>query len=500
VRASPAGLLRPLTLVLALAGCAPAARVELPAPRPRIATLVDSILETPPLHRTHWGIFVHDPSAGTTLVEHAAERHFIPASNTKIVVAAVALGELGPMYRYETRLLAAPGPEDSIASGLLLVASGDPTLSSRFGDGDFAALDSLAAGAYAAGIRHVAGDLVVDASRFDGERVRGVWEVGDLPFAYAPPTGAFAVAEGTFALVRRPGAAVGAPAIVEVIGGSGLQPVHALVTTDTAGAPTRWEVDYLERRDTVHITGRIALGDAPDTVRLAVADPNAVAARALADALRRNGVTVGGLTRIVADSAEAAALRARAASHRIVAIRRSPPLSDIVAGILQPSQNWIAEQVLKTLGAERRGRGSWEAGLDVERDYLMRAVGLDSLEFSLRDASGLSAQNLLSPRAIVRILEHARMAAWGGDFRRALAAPGLSGSTLSNRLEGLEGRVQAKTGTISNVATLSGFVTTDSGRELTFSIMTNGTGLPSGIVRRAIDRIIMELAREGGRQ
>jgi serine-type D-Ala-D-Ala carboxypeptidase/endopeptidase (penicillin-binding protein 4) len=500
VRATLAGCARSLIVALAVAGCGPAMPPGSVTPRPRLASLVDSILTTPPLHRTHWGILVHDPAAGATLLENEAERHFIPASNTKLVVAAVALGELGPAFRYETRLLAAPGPADTVASGLLLVATGDPTLSSRFGPDDFAALDSLAAAAAAAGIRHVAGDLVVDASRFDDERVRGVWEVGDLPFGYAAPVGAFAIAEGTFRLVRSPGAAVGAPATVEVIGGGELQPVRANVVTDTAGAPTRWQVDYLARRDTVYITGRIPLGDAPDTVRLAVTDPPAYAARALAAAFGRHGITLGGMIRVVADSAAAADARARAENYRIAAIRRSAPMSDIVAAILQPSQNWIAEQVLKTLGAERQGRGSWEAGLDVERAYLTRVVGLDSLAFSLRDASGLSAQNLLTPAAIVRILEHARMAPWGGDFRRALAAPGLQGTTLSSRLEGLEGRVQAKTGTISNVATLSGFVTTDSGRELIFSIMTNGTGLPSGTVRRAIDRILMELAREGGRQ
>jgi D-alanyl-D-alanine carboxypeptidase/D-alanyl-D-alanine-endopeptidase (penicillin-binding protein 4) len=502
VRSTPAGVVRSLLLAVALAGCGTAAvRTEAPAPRDRLATLIDSIVSTPPLQRTHWGVYVHDPAAGSALLEYDARRHYIPASNTKLVVGTVALGELGPAFRYETRLSAAPGPADSIASGVLLVASGDPTLSSRFLPDDFAALDSLAAAAAAAGLRHIAGDLVIDASSFDDVRVLGAWEVGDLPFTYAAPVGAFAIAEGTFALVRIPGPTVGAPATVRVLGGDHLQPVRAAVVTDTAGARTRWEIDYLERRDTITIIGSIALGQAPDTVRLAVTDPVGYAARALADALGRHGIVLGGMIRVVTDSAEASAIRTRAAgAYRIVAIRRSPPMADIVAAILQPSQNWIAEQVLKTLGAERRGQGSWSSGLDVERRYLIDVVGIDSLAFSLRDASGLSAQNLLTPRTIVRLLEHARVAPWGGDFRRALAAPGLRGSTLSGRLEGLEGRVQAKTGTIANVNSLSGFLTTDSGRALTFSIMTNGSGLPAAAVRRAIDRLVMEIAREGGRR
>ena len=486
-------------LSAALAACAPAAPPVLPSPRPAAALLVDSIVATPPLDRTHWGILVHDAAAGERLLEHNAEHHFIPASNTKLVVAAVALGELGPAYRYETRLWALPGEADTIAASLVIVASGDPTFSARFLPDDFAALDSLAAAAATAGIRRVTGDLIIDASAFDDVRVHSAWEVGDLPWSYAPPVGAFAIGEGTFRVVRAPGHAVGAAGSVTVIGGDHLQPLSASVVTDTAGAPVQWRSQYTARRDTVFIEGRLPLDAPPDTVRLAVTDPVGYAGRAFATALARRGIVVDGGISIVRDSAEGIGLRTRArGSDRLLAARASPPLSEIVAAILQPSQNWIAEQLLKTLGAVRAGQGSWQTGLDVERRYLIDTVGIDSLAFSLRDASGLSAQNLLTPSAIVRLLEHARAAPWGGDFRRALAAPGLDGSTLASRLEGLEGRVQAKTGTISNVNTLSGFVTTDGGRELTFSILTNGTGLPASAIRTAVDRLVEALARHGG--
>ncbi|MGH7506547.1 MAG: D-alanyl-D-alanine carboxypeptidase/D-alanyl-D-alanine endopeptidase, partial [Longimicrobiales bacterium] len=459
-RQAPTGILRLLGLTATLAACAPPPPPQLPAPRPPLEVLVDSLLATPPLDHTQWGILAHDAGAGQILVERNAGHHFIPASNTKLVVTTVALGELGPSYRYQTRLWALPGPGDTVPEALLLVASGDPTLSARFLPDDFAALDSLAAAAAAAGVRRVTGDLVIDASAFDDVSVHSAWEVGDLPWGYAAPVGAFAIAEGTFRVVRAPGAAPGEPANVSVLGGEHLQPISATVVTDTAGARVDWDVAYTARRDTVFIEGSIPAGSVPDTVRLAVIDPVLYAGRAFAAALHRHGISIEGGVRVVHDSAESVGLRARAqAGNQLIASRASPPLADIVAAILQPSQNWIAEQLLKTLGAVRRGEGSWRAGLEVEREYLVDVVGLDSLAFSLRDASGLSAQNLLTPSAIVRLLEHARGAPWGGDFRRALAAPGLRGSTLASRLTGLEGRVQAKTGTIANVNSLSGFVT-----------------------------------------
>ena len=173
----------------------------------------------------------------------------------------------------------------------------------------------------------------------------------------------------------------------------------------------------------------------------------------------------------------------------------SPRMAEIVKGLLEPSQNWMAEQLVRTMGAELGKRGSWPEGLRVEKEFLTREVGVDSLDISFQDGSGLSAYNLVTPRAMVRILEYVRSSPNGGIYRNALAGPGEEGSTLQNRLLPLEGRVFAKTGTITHVNSLSGFVFTASGRELIFSILTNGSGLPSGLVRAGIDRVLEVIAR-----
>jgi D-alanyl-D-alanine carboxypeptidase/D-alanyl-D-alanine-endopeptidase (penicillin-binding protein 4) len=458
-----------------------------------LAGAIDSIIGAPPLHRTHWGILVRDAASGRDLYRAGAHRHFVPASNTKLVIATTALGTLGPDHRFETPVYADAAWGDTVATRLLVAGSGDPTLSARFHASEFAPLDSLAAAVAAAGIR-AAHELVIDASRFDDARVHPTWEVGDLPFGYAAPVGAFAIAEGTFAVERAPGAAPGEPARLGVLGGDALQPIRSLVRTDTAGARSFLEVDYLSRRDTITFSGAVALDARPDTSRFAVTDPDLFAGRAFAAALRTHGVRVDSV-RVIADSAGAAALRA--ATPRTVARLESARLDTIVAVVLRPSQNWVAEQLLRSLGAAEGGRGSWAAGIAAERRYLVDIAGIDSLAFSLRDASGLSAQNLLSPEAIVALLEHARRQPWSDRFRAALAAPGLRGSTLSNRLEPLEGRVLAKTGSIANVNSLSGYIVTDGGRHLSFSILTNGSGVPSAAVRQAIDAIVAAIARLG---
>lgn len=483
--------LLPFLATAALGACASAPAASPGRDLRRLAATIDSIIEAPPLHYTQWGIAAMDAATGRVLYGHDAEKHFIPASNTKLPTTIAALGTLGPDFRYITDVLA-DARADSVAL-LVVRASGDPTMSARFDTTDFAPLDSLARAVASSGVRHVRGDIVIDASRFDDQRIHGTWEIGDLPFGYAAPPGAFVVAEGTFQLVREPGPRLGAPAAVRVIGGDELQPVLASVVTDTARASTRWSFELLDRRDTVRVTGRLGLGREPDTLRYAVTDPDAYAARAFRAALARAGVTVHGGVRVVRDSMEAAALGV----HHVVATRTSPPLIEIAAALLKPSQNWIAEQVLRTLGAERGERGSWGEGTDIEREYLVDHAGLDSLSFSLRDGSGLSAQNLLSPMAIVRMLAHARNAPWGDAYRSALPAPGERGGTLSSRLRGLEDRLNAKTGSITNVNTLSGYLVSDNGRDIIFSILTNASGISAATVRNAMDAIVRALAQEG---
>lgn len=504
-------------LTLALNACATRAVVPLPSPAERLALAIDSVVDAPPLHRAGWGILIRDAATGTTLYDRNGHRLHIPASNQKIVLATAALGLLGPDFRYRTEVraggalqvhaadtgsAAAParrplgevvaGGFDAAAGGavdrLVVTGTGDPTWSVRFHDSVQAPFDSLAAGVARAGVTR-AGRLVVDVSRFRDEPVHPTWEVSDLPGVFAPPVDAFAAAEGTFRLVLTGGAAVGAPGSAAAAAPLH-QPVSAVVVTDTAGARPSVSTDFRARRDTIYLSARVGLG-ASDTVTLAVTRPAPTAAAALADALRRRGVAVDSVL-VVRDPAEAALLREGTAA---VAAYESPPMVDIVAGILRPSQNWMAEQVLKTLGYTLGTAGSWAGGNDVVRTYLYDVAGVDSGSIQLRDASGMSAQNLLSPEATLAMLAHGRSQSWGAAWRDAFPQPGMRGSTLSGRLEGLEGRVFAKTGTITNVNSLSGFFVAADGREYLFSILTNGSGLPAATMRAAIDEVVRAMAR-----
>lgn len=475
-KATPVGI-----FAAVLAACS-AAATQTPAPRPAsFHAVVDSIVSSA-MRETQWGIEVWDQKGNQVLYSHDAQRKFIPASNTKLVATSTAMGLLGPDFRYETPIMVTGAVGDTAPNALIIKASGDPTWSARFFGSDFAILDSIADSLSAHGIKRIAGDLIIDASIFAPERVHGSWEIGDLPWYYAAPTAAFAVGEAAVRMI--------VTATDVRFMGAAPAPFVSRVRTDSARASANIDVDYEAWPDTLVVTGSIAPNDA-DSSWIAQPDPERYAAQALVAALAQKQIEVTGSIRIIRDPAQLSAF-----SMRTVTTIKSPPLKDIIAGILRPSQNWITEQLLKTMGALKGSGGTWREGLRVERRYLIDVAHIDSLEFSLNDGSGLSAQNVVAPHAFVSLLEYNRHQPWGDLYRLALPTPGLRGGTLSSRLAGLETRLSAKTGTIANVNSLSGYVRGADGRDLTFSILTNGSGRASSDVRRAIDVIVQAMARE----
>jgi D-alanyl-D-alanine carboxypeptidase/D-alanyl-D-alanine-endopeptidase (penicillin-binding protein 4) len=454
-----------------------------------VSAVVDSVVHGA-LRETQWGIEVWDQKRNQTLLAHNPHVHFVPASNTKLVVTTVALGLLGSNWRYQTPVRAAGAPGDSAPRALIIKGSGDPTMSARYFQSRTAVLDAFADSLALKGVRRIAGDVIIDATAFQRESIHGAWEIGDLPWYYATRTAAFAVAEAETRMVTISGAD-SASTTVKLIDTPPFVPIRIRLRFDTVGAPVNVDLDYQVWPDTLVVTGSMP-PNATDTSRIALPDPEAFAGRALVAALARKSIRVDGQVRVLRDSAEVAVLP----NTHTIFTWQSPALIEIAAGILKPSQNWMAEQLLKTLGHVKGKGGSWREGLAVERRYLIDVAGIDSTAFSLSDGSGLSAQNLVSPHAFVLLLEHARRSAWGTLYRTALPAPGMAGSTLSRRLSGLESRIAAKTGSIANVNSLSGYLRTDDGRDLTFSIITNATGRPASEVRAGMDALVRAIARE----
>ena len=461
---------------------------------------VAAVIDTPPLDQVHWGIFVVDPKSGDTLISVNAQRKFVPASNQKILVTAGALTLLGPQYRWDSAFYATGPVLDGVLWGdLVLHGTGDPTLGPPFHPDANAALDHLVDSLQAAGVRSVQGSLVVDVSRFDSTSVPGSWMERNLPWAYSATGGGFVVGRGEVQVAFLPGAEVGDP--VEVrwspVGDPGFLESR-LITLPADGSDTL-DPMYLPESRRILLQGGWPAGE-PDSLSLAMRDPVRQSTAALVRVMEERGIRLDRGARIAWTPGEAASGGCPAGSMpvcpgaRRLAGLHSPPLEEVAPVILKPSQNWMTDQTLMTLGMEFGSEGSRSAGFRVLESFVLGMVDADSLDFSFQDGSGLAADNLVTPRGIVEVLGFMDRSPHGSLFKESMAQPGQEPGTLRNRLEGLEGRVYAKTGTISNVNSLSGYLIRPDGETLIFSILSNGSGLPSSLVRGGIDEIVRILA------
>jgi D-alanyl-D-alanine carboxypeptidase/D-alanyl-D-alanine-endopeptidase (penicillin-binding protein 4) len=447
-------------------------------------------------------VLVVAAESGRPLYERNADLLFIPGSNQKLPVAVAALGLLGPDYRWETTLysstLAVGG---AIPGDLYLAARGDPTLGPPFHPSAHDALGALADSLVAAGARAIQGRLFVDVAAWDSTTVPDSWMVEDLPATAGATGGAFSVGQGEIEIVVEGAPRPGERATIRWEPGEAAPSfVQADVTTVSAGAPAEISARYLPESRKWVIEGTVGPGEA-NTLSLPARDPVGVAVSALERAFADRGVSLQGGVAVLWDSEElvgpgcpAGRTPSCAGMLRVTGLA-SPPLSEVVAEVLGPSQNWTAEQLVRTLGAERGEEGSWPEGFAVMERYFVETVGLAPEDWHFEDGSGLSNHNLLSPRALAAMLVHARREPWGSTLRTALAEPGEEGSTLESRLAGLEGRLFGKTGSLSHVNSLSGYLRLEGDDEVAFSILSNGANLPASAVRERIDALVREIAR-----
>jgi serine-type D-Ala-D-Ala carboxypeptidase/endopeptidase (penicillin-binding protein 4) len=466
---------------------------------------LDRALDAPPLDRHLWGIAVSDTS-GRRLFGRNADRLFIPASNAKLVVSAAAAVLLRPDFTVATSVYGAGPVEDGVLQGhLVLYGRGDPTMGKRCYDADttladvcvhdaFGPLRALATSLRDRGIRTVAGDLVGDGSWFDGPLLHPTWEHSDLTWWYAAPVSGLGFTDNSLELQATP-TTEGAPAFLTLWPELGDVAVENRTRTVPPDRPRTLDVLREHLPGGVMrliVTGDVPLDVASRTEYVAVVDPDLYAARAFRQVLAEEGIAVLGGTWSTRDST----LFHQARSAPALAEVTSRPLSDWLFPILNTSQNWFAEMLTKQLGRRHGAAGSWTEGLAVARRFLIDSAGVDSTQAHLSDGSGLSAVNLITPAALVRLLTWMRTHPRYDVFVRGMPVSGQRGSLRTRFVETpLAGRVAAKSGSIGRVNTLSGYIERPRGGPLVFSIQANHHTLGGRVMIAAIDSVVVLLGR-----
>lgn len=455
-----------------------------------------SILQDESTSNGWWGVSIVDLDREESLFSQSSGKSFVPASNTKLYTTASALTLLGPDFRYRTELYASGQVENGTLPGPIIVrGSGDPSFGPRFsGDGTLVFrqwADSLRA----LGITTIAGDVVGDDDLFDDVPLGNGWSWDDEPFWYAAEISGLSYFDNTIDLTVKASTA-GQPARLswEPISTSYIDVVNA---TSTLPRGARVDEDYHRDRG----TNRFRIGTAvpeggSDLESLTVTNPTLYFVHVLREALVAAGIVVLGSPRDI----DEASFKPDYAMLTRVATHVSPPLAEIVKVVNKPSQNLYAEQLLRTMGAHGMGAGSADAGWKAAMPYLAQ-TGIDTTRIQLTDGSGLSRTNLVTPDMTVSLLRHVWTRASRpvrDAFVESLPIGGVDGTLSARFREGRSrGNVRAKTGTVSNVSSLSGYVTTAGGSQLAFSIMSNHFTSPASRSRAVQDRIVETLARFG---
>jgi D-alanyl-D-alanine carboxypeptidase/D-alanyl-D-alanine-endopeptidase (penicillin-binding protein 4) len=500
---------RALVLPLIVAGCA---SVQTTGPRPigsaaphtraALTRAIDSMVNAPEFRTTNWGVLIVDPLASDTLYALNSTKLFIPASNQKLVSSSVILEQLGPEYRFRT-IIAARGPvaEQTISGDLAVIGRGDPTASDHMKGDAMLPLREIADSLWQRGIRRITGNVVAVGNAFPGPVAGFGWAWDALDGTSFAGVDELLFNEGLSTLRIRPGMNAGDAAIIETKPSKTFPIVRNAVTTIApiatpaatggrgggrggrgGGSGTRVTAYHDTLTQEIVVRGQVALGDSAG-VTIAQHDPDAAYVAALMEALRDKGITVGGQTG-TPESEHADSL------FTIMSV----PLKEILPAVLKPSQNQIAEVFLRTIGLERTGIGTADSGRRVvERQFTEWKIPSDG--YVVRDGSGLSRNDLISPEAVVGILDVMRRSPNFDLFFQSLPIAGVDG-TIRTRMKGTaaEGNLHAKTGTLSMVRSLSGYVRTADNRLLEFSILCNNWLAPQASVDKVADAIGVALA------
>jgi D-alanyl-D-alanine carboxypeptidase/D-alanyl-D-alanine-endopeptidase (penicillin-binding protein 4) len=497
--------LRAAFVLLALGAPALAAQDR---PKGPLARDLEHYFQARRWHNATWGALVVSLTTGDTLFSWRADRTFTPASNAKLFTTAAALHYLGPDYRFLTVLY----PDGPVRGGtlygdLVLYGTGDPTFAL-----DTASLAPFADSVVRAGIREVRGDIVGDASFLGAELSGPGWSPDNLDESYAAPPSALGAAENRIHLVIEPGPRPGAPATFRLDPPSDYYHIANLVLTGKPHSRSRIAVRRGRARGVVELSGTIGVTRGRWSTYLVVQEPAVFAAGMLRALLEARGVRIAGTTRAITDDAPGRAplmpglqgTPAGDAFHGALAVRRSATLDDIVAMINHRSHNLSAELALRSIGRMRGNSGTFASGARLVRQYLTEEVRIPESAVQITDGSGLSLLDEATPRSLVQLLAHERHYA-GGVFYRSLP---MVGEGIRRRMTrtAAYGRLRAKTGTLTGVSALSGYVTTRGGEELAFSLIVNNSSSTSraravqdqvGAYLAKLDRDIVP-ARSGG--
>lgn len=458
------------------------------------AFMIDTLLNQAPTDMGWWGVKIQYANTGELIYERNPTKLFMPASNMKMYTTAAALCLLSPQYRYRTDFVTSGSVDENgiLRADLIIRGSGDPSWSWRFYDGNYDSVmvcfvDSL----LSRGIKGIDGDIIGDDNVFDDDPLGYGWSWDDETYYYAAQLSGLSYSENYIDYILVPDSLnPGNPVIINPHPNTSYMNLRNDLITVSSDSSTDW--DYGRQRETNNgwFEGEYRMESGEVEKTITIHNPTLYTSHVLRERLEENGVTVTGTPRDADDLAKPPDY----SETQNIFSYYSHPMSDIIAKVNRPSQNFIAESLQKTLGHEFGEEGSSREGRKVQM-ALYDSLGMNTKNLQLRDGSGLSRHNLVSPNTSTSLLQMMWDHKYRSYYIESFPLSGVTGTIRKRTLgSSAEGNVRAKTGYIGYVRSLSGYTWTRSGEPLIFSIMVNHYTIPTSQVNKLQDRIVAVLS------
>ncbi len=505
--------------------------------KPNLSQQINFILRQEALARAYWGVHVIDLQSGRVLYSQNSNQLFVPASNAKLFTTAAVLSVAGPEYRFRTTVEAEGnlGVDGRLQGNLVIVGRGDPNISGRVlpyalkterTPPHTQILEEMANQVAARGLKSVEGDLIGDDTFYSPQRYGPGWAQDDLQWIDGAPVSALTFNDNVMFINVQPGEHDGDKALVTAEPETNYYEIDNHVFTSAAGIARKIGIHREAGSRKVILWGSLPLGDQGMKEALAIEEPAQWTAEVFRTMLERRGITVRGQTKarhrdvaqffdlsapsrdgqtqspsapetpIVRCCDQEASTPPPVTAPVVLAEHVSQPLIEDIRVTNKTSQNLHAELAFRLVSKLSGTGGSLEGGAAAVKQFLLQA-GLSEDEFFLLDGSGLSRRDLVTPAAAVKLLAYAARQPWGTAYEASLPIGAVDGSISERFLNSAAaGLVHAKTGSLSHVNALSGYVQTLRGKRFAFSIFCNNHNLPSAKVLAAIDSIVELLVNE----
>ena len=446
---------------------------------------VDDFINNPLMQNANISLLVKDLATNRTICQFRPNSSSTPASTMKLVTTATAMELLGPKFCFQTKLeidgtLSSNG---TLNGNLYIRGGGDPTLGSEhLGDKDF--MTKWVEEVKKVGIKKITGKIIADETLYDDLGVNPKWTWEDIGNYYAAGAYGISYMDNTYQLVLRSGLEGSTPEILRIV------PEIPAMTFENHLTSTNIAFDSAYFYGAPHSYLRSIHGEIPANrleyiIKGDIPNPGLLLAEHFQQRLVESGIAIQQLpSDIVTKSSD----------RRVILVQESPALSEIIKETNVRSNNGYAEQIFRYLALNKNPVGTTNGAVQVVRSF-WKSKGLPVDQLFMYDGCGLSPVDAVSSQFLVDLLIYMQTISPNKEaFFNSLPVSGKSG-TLTSFLQrtALQGKVHAKSGTISGVKSYAGYIEANN-KTYVFAILVNHANGTSKAVTRKLEEFLLQLA------